>query len=65
MAQAPLVSWPAANFIRDVLSNFDLPDIYKALGKRLSLDEPWDVLMQPLRGARLRRALEAAGLAKR
>ena len=64
-AQAPLVSWPAANFIRDVLSNFDLPDIYKALGRRLSLDEPWDVLMQPLRGARLRRALEAAGLAKR
>lgn len=65
MTQAALVAWPAANFIRGVLSSFDLPDVYRALGKGLTLDEPWDVEMKPLRGARLKRALAAAGLSTR
>ena len=62
MVRAPLVSWPVANFARGALAVFDLPDIYHALGRRLTLVEPWDELMQPLRGARLRRALQAEGL---
>ena len=62
MTQVPLVAWPVAGFPRGVLARFDLPDIYKALGRRLTLEQPWDEGMQPLRGARLRRTLEQAGL---
>ncbi|MBT3343056.1 MAG: hypothetical protein HN712_25435 [Gemmatimonadetes bacterium] len=65
MAQAPLVSWPASNFVRNCLAHFDLPDVYRALGRRLTLTEPWDVEMKPLRGARLKRALAVEGLVMR
>ena len=59
---APLVSWPAANFPRGVLHHFDLPDLYRALGRRLSLIEPWGPEMQPLRRRDLNRAFAATGL---
>ena len=62
---ANLVAWPVAGFPRGVLARFDLPDIYRALGRRLSLVQPWDVMMKPLRGAKLRRALAEAGLPAR
>ena len=62
MTQVPLVAWPVASFPRGVLARFDLPDIYKALGRRLTLEQPWDEGMQPLRGARLRRTLGEVGL---
>ena len=62
MTQVPLVTWPVAGFVRGVLAHFDLPDVYRALGRRLSLVQPWDQLMQPLRGTRLRRALADAEL---
>jgi pimeloyl-ACP methyl ester carboxylesterase len=65
MTQVPLVAWPVAGFPRGVLSHFDLPDIYKALGRRLTLVQPWDAMMLPLRGAKLRRALVEAGLPAR
>ncbi|MBI3832315.1 MAG: prolyl oligopeptidase family serine peptidase [Planctomycetes bacterium] len=48
-ATAPVVRWPAANFPRGVLARFDLPDVYRALGKRLNASEPWDELMRPVR----------------
>jgi len=60
--KAPLVAWPAANFLRGALSYFDLPDLYRALGKRLRLIEPWGPDMKPLRGKALRLALGEAGL---
>jgi pimeloyl-ACP methyl ester carboxylesterase len=62
MTQAPLVAWPVAGFPRGVLARFDLPDIYRALGRRLRLVQPWDVMMKPLRGVKLQRALAEAGL---
>ncbi len=65
MTQSPLVAWPVAGFPRGVLSHFDLPDIYKALGRRLALVQPWDAMMRPLRGAKLRPALADAGLPAR
>lgn len=65
MTQVPLVAWPVAGFPRGVLARFDLPDIYRALGRRLSLVQPWDVMMKPLRGVKLRRALAEAGLPAR
>ena len=58
----PLVAWPAANFLRGALRYFDLPDLYRALGKRLRLIEPWGPDMKPLRGKALRLALGEAGL---
>ena len=60
--KASLVAWPAANFLRGALRYFDLPDLYRALGKRLRLIEPWGPDMKPLRGKALRLALGEAGL---
>lgn len=62
MTQVPLVAWPVAGFPRGVLQHFDLPDVYRALGRRLKLVQPWDVQMQPLKGAKLKQALAAAVL---
>ena len=39
--QTPLVSWPAANIPRGVLTSFDLPDLMDALDKKLELIQPW------------------------
>lgn len=39
--QTPLVSWPAANIPRGVLTSFDLPDLMHALDKKLELIQPW------------------------
>lgn len=41
----PLVAWPAANFPRDVLRAFDLPDCHRVLGDRLTMTEPWGPMM--------------------
>ena len=59
--RVPLVLWPAANFLRGVLHHFDLPDLYRALGSRLQLIEPWGPDMQPLPSRDLYRALAATG----
>ena len=62
MTQVPLVAWPAANFPRGVLERFDLPDCYRALGRRVRLVQPWGPDMKPLTGKKLQRALAEAGL---
>ena len=46
-AQAPLVSWPAANFLRGVLHHFDLDDCLRALGDKVTVIEPWGPDMAP------------------
>jgi hypothetical protein len=46
--QAPLVMWPAANFLRGALKVFDLPDVLRELGDRVTVVEPWGPAMQPL-----------------
>ena len=65
MTQTPLPAWPVANFVRGVLGRFDLPDCYRALGKRLTLLQPWNASMKPLRSAALKKALSEAGLSGR
>jgi len=47
-AHAPLVDWPAANFLRGCLQFFDLDDCIQALGDKVTVIEPWDARMQPL-----------------
>lgn len=37
----PLHNWPLSTFIEGCLAEFDLPDIYAALGDRLALRNPW------------------------
>jgi len=64
MTQVPLVAWPAANFPRGVLERFDLPDCYRALGRRVQIIEPWGPDMKPLTGKKLQRTLDEAGLRK-
>lgn len=44
---APLVDWPAANFLRGVLPFFDLQDCVRDLGDKVTIIEPWDARMSP------------------
>lgn len=41
----PLYNWPVSVMPRGILKYFDLPDIYRALGKRLSKKEPWSAVI--------------------
>jgi dienelactone hydrolase len=50
--RAPLVAWPAANFLRGVLRSFDLPDLMDLVQDRLTVSEPWGPDMKPLRRLR-------------
>ena len=60
--RAPLVFWPSTCFLRDALSRFDLPDLVRALGRRVRLIQPWGPDMKPLTGAKLKKALAEAKL---
>ena len=44
--QTPLVSWPATNIPRGVLTSFDLPDLMDALDKKLELIQPWGAIWE-------------------
>ena len=50
VARTPGSTWPLSSLLRGVLKRFDLPDVYRALGRRLTKDRPWGARMQPLRG---------------
>lgn len=60
--QTPLVAWPVANLPRGVLKAFDLPDLIRALGKKVAIVQPWAPDLTPLSGKPLARALETAGI---
>ena len=60
--QTPLVSWPSSSLPRGVLAAFDLPDLIRALGKKLTLIQPWGADMAPLRGKKLAQTLREVGL---
>lgn len=47
-ATTPIVRWPAANFPRNVLRNFDLPEIYRVLAPKLKMIAPWNAEMEPV-----------------
>jgi dienelactone hydrolase len=63
-AQTPLVDWPNANIPRGVLKAFDLPDLIRAMGTKISLIQPWDANMKPLSGHALTKLLQDTGLPK-
>ena len=46
--QVPLVTWPAANFVRGILQVCDLPDCIHALDGRAEVIERWSPTMEPV-----------------
>ena len=60
--RVPLVAWPSANVVRAALTTFDLPDLMRALGRNLRLQEPWGPDMQPLPAAQARKQLQQLNL---
>jgi len=60
--ETPLVTWPAANFIRGLLPVCDLPDLMRLLGDKITLVEPWGPDMQPLPPEALADELRRSGL---
>ncbi len=47
IARTPINRWPLSAMLRGVLHHFDLPDVYRALAKRLTRSKPWDARMKP------------------
>jgi pimeloyl-ACP methyl ester carboxylesterase len=60
--QTPLVTWPFANLPSGSLKRFDISDCIRALGKRVTLVQPWDPAMKPYTKAQLSKSIDAAGL---
>jgi hypothetical protein len=52
LATTPIATWPLSSLLRGVLLHFDLPDVYKALGKRLTKERAWDAKMRREKGQR-------------
>lgn len=46
VAESDQYAWPLSTFLPNVLKHFDLPDLYAALGNRLTQSEPWDSKQQ-------------------
>ncbi len=61
-AEAPLVAWPAANFVRGMLHHADVADCLRHVSCPVRLEEPWGVDMQPLTPEQLARALADTGI---
>jgi dienelactone hydrolase/pimeloyl-ACP methyl ester carboxylesterase len=48
LVDARQYAWPLSAILRGVLRHFDLPDVYRALGERLSLEQPWNARREPI-----------------
>ncbi len=65
LTQTDLSDWPASILPWEALLHFDLPDLYRSLGrKHLSIEKPWDGRMKPWTKARLRQHAKTLGLAE-
>jgi dienelactone hydrolase len=47
LCRDPLANWPLSTLPRGVLRAFDLPDVYRALGRRLALGKPAGSRLDP------------------
>jgi dienelactone hydrolase len=45
LLEDPLANWPLSSLLRGVLRHFDLPDVYRELGGRLRLRNPWGAVI--------------------
>ena len=62
-AEAPLCTWPVSSVLRGMLQHFDLPDVYRALGKRLRIFTPSDAVMAPMAAGAARDEAQKRGVA--
>ena len=63
LTQTDVYRWPASSLPWDVLSYFDLPDLYRALSaKGLVIKQPWNARMEPWDEAPLHDHARALGL---
>lgn len=49
LTRSPQYAWPLSAILRGCLLRFDLPDVYRVLGKRLRRGAPWNAAMKPVR----------------
>lgn len=49
LTETPIHKWPLSVIPRGVLRHFDLPDVYRALGKRLKKEKPWGAMMRVIK----------------
>jgi dienelactone hydrolase len=54
--------WPLSAMVWGILKKLDLPDCYRALGRRLSISNPWDSRMQPIPPRQAAQRLRELGL---
>ena len=47
LVQDDLPRWPLSSLLPGGLRDFDLPDLYRVLGDRLTLGQPWDPRLTP------------------
>jgi len=45
--KSPQYSWPLSSLLRGSLKHFDLPDVHRVLGARLTKRQPWGAQMRP------------------
>jgi dienelactone hydrolase len=65
LTQTDVYDWPASMLPWEVLTHFDLPDIYRSLRrKHLSIEKPWDARMKSWTKPRLRGHAKSLGLAE-
>jgi pimeloyl-ACP methyl ester carboxylesterase len=65
LTQTDLYDWPASTLPWEALLHLDLPDLYRALGrKNLSIIKPWDARMKPWTKVRLRQHAKTLGLSE-
>jgi len=62
MTQDEDYTWPLSSMVWGILKQLDLPDCYRALGKRLSIVEPWSSRMEPLPAREAKRRLKELGV---
>lgn len=54
LARSPQTLWPLSAMVRGCLPVFDLPDVYRILGRRVRREAPWDAFTKPLKRGRVR-----------
>jgi dienelactone hydrolase len=64
IAQDEDYTWPLSAMVWGILKKLDLPDCFRALGKRLTIIEPWDSRMEPLPARKASQRLRELGLAR-
>lgn len=65
LTQAPFYRWPFSSLVPCILKELDLPDLYRALGKRLELHDPWNADMEPWKETEARAQARKLGIAER